>query len=336
MPKSKIKSKSKSLKKSPYDIKLKSNDGKKQRLQKDQKLIKSDEEEEKEDEKIDYYVEQEQNQTRSIKDRINPYTAYEDDSDDSEDDQIMFEDDSENNKQNDRKPNVSFSALSRSQQKSKAVKTPQQEDEDSSDGAFFEEDDDDEPEEETITKKRGKHAPREESTKFRHRRFGSQINEAKKSSLASRANPYGDIRFDPAYGPANFDKTRKNYSFLDDYRKDEINSMKDLLKSKKGKNLSQYKRQELETKIKSEGSRLETLKQRDFDKKVLEERSRKENELIKQGKTPFFLKRSAKKELLLKEKFKTMKKSQIDKTISRKRKKVAGKELKQLPYHRRG
>ena len=62
---------------------------------------------------------------------------------------------------------------------------------------------------------------------------------------------------------------------------------------------------------------------------------RKEKELVKQGKKPFFLKKSEQKKLLLMDKYAGMSKSQVDKAIEKKRKKVAGKEKKQLPYARR-
>ncbi|KAF6066670.1 hypothetical protein FOB64_004143 [Candida albicans] len=42
-----------------------------------------------------------------------------------------------------------------------------------------------------------------------------------------------DIRFDAAYGKADLAKARKDYAFLDEYRKQEIANMESLLKDKK-------------------------------------------------------------------------------------------------------
>lgn len=42
-----------------------------------------------------------------------------------------------------------------------------------------------------------------------------------------------DIRFDTVFGKADLQQARKNYAFLDDYRKDEISKLKGVLREAK-------------------------------------------------------------------------------------------------------
>ncbi len=68
----------------------------------------------------------------------------------------------------------------------------------------------------------------------------------------------------------------------------------------------------------------------------MDEHRKQEKELVKQGKKPFYLKKSEQKKRVLIDKFASMKKGQVDRAIERRRKKVAGKEKKELPMTRRG
>lgn len=126
-------------------------------------------------------------------------------------------------------------------------------------------------------------------------------------------------------------RARQAYAFLEDYQRDE---MKELAAAAK-KERDPAAREKLQRALMSMESRLKTQKRKDREYELLAEHRKKEKELVKQGKTPFYLKKSEQKKALLLDQFASMKKGQVDKAIERRRKKVAGKEKKLLPYARR-
>lgn len=126
-------------------------------------------------------------------------------------------------------------------------------------------------------------------------------------------------------------KARKAYSFLDDYQEDEMKQLRMAIKKTKDPN----EKEELQRALLSMESKKKARARKDKERELLSEHKKKEKELIKQGKTPFYLKKSEQKKQLLVEQFASMKKSQVDKAIERKRKKIAGKEKKALPLARR-
>ncbi|CAG8524026.1 430_t:CDS:2, partial [Dentiscutata heterogama] len=68
------------------------------------------------------------------------------------------------------------------------------------------------------------------------------------------------------------------------------------------------------------------------------ERKKKERELIAQGKSPFYIKKSEEKKLELVDKFKKFQKSDskvLERVIEKRRKKNASKEHKYIPFKRR-
>jgi ribosomal RNA-processing protein 36 len=69
---------------------------------------------------------------------------------------------------------------------------------------------------------------------------------------------------------------------------------------------------------------------------IVHEHKKRERELIKEGKQPFYLKKSEQKKLALIDRFQNMKGKQREKAIERRRKKVASKERKNMPAERRG
>lgn len=179
-------------------------------------------------------------------------------------------------------------------------------------------DDDSAPEESSSVKKKHKHAPREMSSKKKVsviREIPGLAKTPKTTSL------YRDIRFDPAYGKADLQSTRKKYAFLDDYRQAEITELKEMLKGCTDND----QRLEIKQMIQGLESRLLTMANRDFEAKVL-------SQAPSNGK---YLKRSEKKKLVLAEKFKTMKRKDVERAIERRRKKNAAKERKNMPMERR-
>lgn len=142
-----------------------------------------------------------------------------------------------------------------------------------------------------------------------------------------------DIRFDAAYGKADLAKARKDYAFLDEYRKQEIANMESLLKDKKSK-LNDDEREEIKLQLQSLKSRMDTLKNRDLENNILSNYKKQQMESFKEGKVnkPYFLKRSDKRKILQKTKFDSMKPKQREKAMERKRKKRLGKEFRQLEF----
>jgi len=124
---------------------------------------------------------------------------------------------------------------------------------------------------------------------------------------------------------------RKAYSFLDDYRQDELNQLRAASKKEKDPTV----REKLQKAVMSMESQLKAQKRKDRERELLEEHRKNEKELVKQGKKPFYLKKAEQKKKLLLDQYANMKKGQVDKAIERRRKKLAAKEKKALPMARR-
>lgn len=184
--------------------------------------------------------------------------------------------------------------------------------------------------EEEGPKKRLKHAPSEASSKRRVSVIrpipGLTMTKSGADSASRDSRLYRDIRFDATYGKANEDRVREDYAFLDDYRREEIAELQAKLK----KTEESYVRSQIQTQIQSLQSKLKTLEKRDFRKKVLNDHRQQQRDQAKDGKNPYYLKRSDQRKLVLTEQFKTMKKKDIDRAIERRRKKVTGKEKKDM------
>ncbi|KAK0739664.1 hypothetical protein B0T21DRAFT_284761 [Apiosordaria backusii] len=126
-------------------------------------------------------------------------------------------------------------------------------------------------------------------------------------------------------------KARKAYAFLDEYRESEMQELRVAIKKTK----NQEEKEKLQKALLSMESKKKAQERKDKAQKVLDEHKRQEKELVRQGKNPFYLKRSEQKKRVLVEQFKGLRKGQVDRAIERRRKKVAGKEKKLLPFARR-
>lgn len=232
---------------------------------------------------------------------------------------------------------ISFGALNRAQTKLNKHNQKHKTQEDnykSSEEEFFDSDSDsDGPPEETSSKdtkkKKNKHAPSESSSK----RPVSRIRDIPGLPSRKQQTLHTDIRFDAAYGKADLAKARKDYAFLDEYRKQEIANMESLLKDKKSR-LNDDEREEIKLQLQSLKSRMDTLKNRDLENSILSNYKKQQMESFKEGKVkkPYFLKRSDKRKILQKAKFDSMKPKQREKAMERKRKKRLGKEFRQLEF----
>lgn len=188
-----------------------------------------------------------------------------------------------------------------------------------------------------------KHAPTEQSSKRAVTR--------KREAIAQTQVKARDPRFDPTAGVVDADKFRRAYGFLDDYRDSELATMKRTLRdataaakpgatkrNKALKNapvLSEREREQLKREIASIESRKASQAAKDKHKELLDHHRKQEKELVKQGKTPFYLKKAEQKKQVLVDRFAGMKKGQVDKAIERKRKKVVAKERRDMPWARR-
>ncbi|RYO79358.1 hypothetical protein DL762_008209 [Monosporascus cannonballus] len=223
---------------------------------------------------------------------------------------------------------VSFGALAKAQaslpnaRRKKGLKDEQDEGDGDSDS-------DGPPEEETKSKPKRvigrahKHAPAEQTTKKPVSRRREVVSAPR---VAAR-----DPRFDPVAGPVDEDRFRRAYSFLDEYQDSEMGQLREAIR----KTRDERARAELKRALASMQDRRQAQRRRDEEKALLAEHRRREKELVKQGKKPFYLKKSEQKKQLLMDRFAGMRKKQVDRTIERKRKKLVAKERRDMPVARR-
>lgn len=184
-------------------------------------------------------------------------------------------------------------------------------------------------------KSKNKHAPAESSSK----KPVSTIRDIPGLKSLKGTSLYKDIRFDAAYGKADLSRIRKDYAFLDEYREKEIADMKKTLRDRKALlKMPEYQQDKLKMKLQSLQSRLDTLKNRDLSDKIIADHKKEQIMRTKTGQqtNPYFLKKSEQRKMIQKAKFDTMKASQREKVMERKRKRRLGKEFKQLEFRGQG
>ncbi|CCD24892.1 rRNA-processing protein RRP36 NDAI_0E00760 [Naumovozyma dairenensis CBS 421] len=207
-------------------------------------------------------------------------------------------------------------------------------------GAFFEEeeDNDDEQQNNKINKKqskgkkKGKHAPIESSSKKRLSKRGVREIPGLNIPKTQNSNLYQDIRFDKSTGEStDLSVIRRRYQFLDEYREKEISELTKRLHDRKFLNkITDYEKEEMESKLISMKSRLQSVKNKDLERKIVKEY---EDEINRNNSTRYHLKDSEKRKVIQKWKFDHMKAKQREKVMERKRKKRLGKEFKQFEFH---
>ncbi|KAF2243418.1 DUF947-domain-containing protein [Trematosphaeria pertusa] len=169
-----------------------------------------------------------------------------------------------------------------------------------------------------------KHAPAVQSSKrpvTRKRR----VVEVKKPT-------FRDPRFDNVSGPRPDENIlKKRYDFLNDYRASEMGELRDAIKKTK----NEADKEKLKKKLMSMESQQKTREAKEKQLDILQEHKKKEKELVKQGKKPFYLKKSEQKQIALVDRFQNMKAKQRDKVIERRRKKMTAKERRNMPAERR-
>ncbi|PHH62178.1 hypothetical protein CDD81_7372 [Ophiocordyceps australis] len=169
-------------------------------------------------------------------------------------------------------------------------------------------------------KRSSKHAPQEITSK----KPVSRRRDLPSTSV--RAKPR-DPRFDSLVNQSYDEvKARRAYAFLDEYRDSEVAELRAQAKRTKDADA----KEQIKRRIMSLESKKRAQQRKDDEMRLLAEHRRQEKELVAQGKKPFYLKRSEQKKQLLTKRFESLTKSQVDRAIERKRKKVAGQEKKEL------
>ena len=168
-----------------------------------------------------------------------------------------------------------------------------------------------------------KHAPTEISSK--------KAVSRKREVVPVFKREYRDPRFAPLAGPVDDSKVRKAYSFLDDYREDEMKELKEAIKTTKDDDA----KEKLKRALMSMESRKKARARKDKEREMLDIHRKEEKELVKHGKQPFYLKKTEQKKRLLMDQYGGLKGKHLDHVIERRRKKVEGKEKRKMPFARR-
>ncbi|OKL56985.1 rRNA biogenesis protein rrp36 [Talaromyces atroroseus] len=128
--------------------------------------------------------------------------------------------------------------------------------------------------------------------------------------------------------------TEHAYAFLDDYRASELKQLQEQHKRTKDPVL----KEKLAREIRSATDRQRAQENKRREQEVMSEHKKKERELIREGKKsqPYYLKKSELKREVLKKKYESMGSRERAKALERRRKKVAAKERRDLPWARRG
>lgn len=168
-----------------------------------------------------------------------------------------------------------------------------------------------------------KHAPQEVSSKKAVSRRREVVPVAKREVR--------DPRFEPAAGRVDSTKFDKAYGFINEYRQDEAKGLREAIK----KSRDAGEKEELKRALLSTESKVKAAARKAKEAEILDKHRKQEKELVKQGKNPFYLRKSEQKKQLIMDQYSSLKGKQLDRAIERRRKKVEGKEKKKLPFARR-
>ncbi|KAI8991596.1 hypothetical protein BDF20DRAFT_845435 [Mycotypha africana] len=172
-------------------------------------------------------------------------------------------------------------------------------------------------------KRKDKHRPMEVSSKRAVSRF--------REVVPLQAEKRRDPRFDKLSGHFNKDLFEKSYGFLKDYKNSEMEMLKQRLKKEKNPEKQEEMKHLLQKMMTTE--RQEEEKKR--KEALFRQRKKQEAELVKQGKKPYFLKRSEKRKLDLMDRYEKLGEKKVDRILEKRRKRNAAKDKKHLPFKRR-
>ncbi|KAI7861807.1 hypothetical protein BDF14DRAFT_246659 [Spinellus fusiger] len=172
-------------------------------------------------------------------------------------------------------------------------------------------------------KRDSKHSPMEMSSK----RAVSRLREV----VPMAANKRRDPRFDKLSGQLNQDLFEKSYEFLNDYKQSEQAMLRERIKKERDPDV----RSDLETALMRMTSKEYTAKEAKRKQMLARQRKKTEAELVEQGKTPYFLKRSEKRKLDLVDRYNKLGQKDMDKILEKRRKRNANKDHRRVPFSRR-
>ncbi|KAL7315049.1 rRNA biogenesis protein rrp36 [Mucor circinelloides] len=172
-------------------------------------------------------------------------------------------------------------------------------------------------------KRESKHRPMEISSKRavgRHR-----------DVVQLQAEKRRDPRFDKLSGQLNQDLFEKSYNFLNDYKKSEMEMLKESIKKEQDEEKQEHMKGLLLKMVSADKQEQERKRKQ----ALLRDRKKQESELVKQGKTPYFLKRSEKRKLDLMDRYEKLGAKSVDRILEKRRKRNTTKDRKHLPFNKR-
>ncbi|KAH8100669.1 DUF947-domain-containing protein [Cristinia sonorae] len=188
-----------------------------------------------------------------------------------------------------------------------------------------------------IEKRKNKHAPMEMTSKKPVPRKKVEIEE-------QRPVPR-DPRFLPIVGEFSAKRFQSQYGFLTSIHHEELSTLRDNLKRARKllatspKHLREEREaevQKLERAVKRAESTVNRDRREKIEQEALERASKEEREKRKQGKGAWYMKKSDKKDLLVRAKYEALEadggKGAVKKAIEKKQKKVNQKEKKRRPF----
>ncbi|KAJ7952372.1 ribosomal RNA processing protein 36-like [Quillaja saponaria] len=182
------------------------------------------------------------------------------------------------------------------------------------------------PKEEKMSRRANKNRPMEASSKKPVPTFRDIVQAPKKVAR--------DPRFESLCGTLDTEGFRKRYNFLFE---NELPAEKEALHKKLKKCKDPKIINEVEERISWIDKQLKSDTTKRADADILAKHKKKEREAAKQGKRPFYMKKSEIREQRLIEKYKELKASgKLEKFIEKKRRKNAAKDHKFMPYRRPG
>ncbi|KAJ8772559.1 hypothetical protein K2173_027736 [Erythroxylum novogranatense] len=181
------------------------------------------------------------------------------------------------------------------------------------------------PKQETRTRRANKNRPMEISSKKPVTRFREVVQIPKKEVPR-------DPRFESYAGNLDVDGFRKRYDFLyeNNLPAEREELKKQLKKSKNPRDIDQLK-----DRISWIDKQLKFESAKQIDATILAEHKKKEREAAKQGKRPYYLKKSEIRKQRLIEKYNKLKASgKLESFIEKRRRKNAAKDHRYMPYRR--
>ncbi|KAF2858504.1 DUF947-domain-containing protein [Piedraia hortae CBS 480.64] len=124
--------------------------------------------------------------------------------------------------------------------------------------------------------------------------------------------------------------SRNGYAFLHEYETAELDELRAEAKKYTG-----AERETIQRKIDSLSNRIKAREMKEREREVIRRNKQQEKARIKEGKTPFYLKKKDIKKQVLEDQFKSMKSRDREKAVKKRRVRQAQKELKRRPTERR-